>query len=207
MIKEQDNEFEEILIDNVEKCIDGTYTIKREDGFSFFVGPCDIEIKSGSIARFYGKGIGFPVRGLDIDDHECFYFTPEQFEIKQKMDLYGKDAQDLLKRWDSGRSIFTIEMGGLGPGYEQAIHVLTMEIMRDEIGNQLPSKEKWPEWGDLTISRLDDKMGGFSGAQVGAAKNLAYSFLKYGPVEIIEKYKESSGENRIIQVSKSFPSL
>ena len=30
------------------------------------------------------------------------------------------DAAEQLRRWDAGDSIWTVEMGGLGPGYEQA---------------------------------------------------------------------------------------
>lgn len=30
-------------------------------------------------------------------------------------------CEEALARWDAGETVFTAEMGGLGPGYEQAI--------------------------------------------------------------------------------------
>lgn len=33
------------------------------------------------------------------------------------------DHADLLKRWDAGDPIWSIEMGGLGPSHEQCIQI------------------------------------------------------------------------------------
>jgi hypothetical protein len=122
------------------------------------------------------------------------------------MSMVAKSAHEQLANWDKGESIWSIEMGGLGPGYEQAIQILAIEIVRDEIGNPLP--EKLPrDWGDQTVSRIDQpengsySCGGFSGAQVGAAKNLAYSWLKNGPSKTLEQVEV----DRHIQVSKFWP--
>jgi hypothetical protein len=40
-------------------------------------------------------------------------------------------AQEALSRWDAGDIVWTVSMSGMGPGYEQAIHVLVFEIIRD----------------------------------------------------------------------------
>jgi hypothetical protein len=104
-----------------------------------------------------------------------------------------------LRRWDSGDTVWSIEMGGLGPGYEQAIQVLAMEIIRDEIDNGIPEESKWRSWGDSTVTRINDSCGGFSGAQVGAAKQIAYRFIKEGPSEAL---KDVERERRI-QISKA----
>lgn len=126
---------------------------------------------------------------------------------KKMISLYPKTAREALKKWDSGESIFTVEMGGLGPGYEQVIHVATFEIIRDNMGKKLPSKkiskEWWPNWGNDTLHRINNKLGGMSGAQAGAAKDLAYKYLKYGYAHMIEK----APNDRHIQVSKNFPKL
>ena len=42
-------------------------------------------------------------------------------------------AREQVERWDAGQSIWTLEMGGMGPGYEQAIQVLAIEITRDNL--------------------------------------------------------------------------
>jgi hypothetical protein len=121
---------------------------------------------------------------------------------KKKTSLYPKTAREALKEWDSGEYVFTVEMGGLGPGYEQVIHIACFELIRDNLGLKLPSAktpEKWyPNWGDKTFKRI--KLG-MSGAQAGAAKSMAYKYLKYGYAHMIEK----APEDRRIQVSKYFP--
>ena len=45
-------------------------------------------------------------------------------------DLVPKTASEALARWDAGGSVFTLEMGGLGPGYEQVIHIVVFELIR-----------------------------------------------------------------------------
>lgn len=121
--------------------------------------------------------------------------------------LYATDAREQLRRWDAGDSIWTIEMGGLGPGYEQAIQVLAIEIVRDELDKPLPT-DSLREWGDATVSRIDYQLpdgtwscGGFSGAQVGAAKTLAFRWLRDGPAAILK----TAPSDRRIQTSKTWP--
>jgi hypothetical protein len=109
---------------------------------------------------------------------------------------------ELLAAWDAGETIWSIEMGGLGPGYEQAIQVLAIELMRDCAGQPLPeSEEAERAWGKATISRVDKDCGGFSGAQVGAAKQIAYKFIKQGPQAALAEVQD----DRRILVSKFWP--
>ena len=106
----------------------------------------------------------------------------------------NETAKQQIEQWDRGEGVWSIEMGGLGPGYEQAIQILAIEIMRDEINSPIPAQESWSSWGDATVKRIDPydeetkrfKLGGFSGAQVGAAKQIAYRFLKDGPKKALE---------------------
>lgn len=123
--------------------------------------------------------------------------------------FHPQTASDALKQWDSGQTVFTIEMGGLGPGYEQAIQVLVFEMIRDNLRNPLP-KQSDPEFkafsdsfGDATVHRIDEKMGGYSGAMVGAAKQIAYRALRDG----WEAMLKSAPEDRRIQVSNHIPNL
>jgi len=112
-------------------------------------------------------------------------------------------AKELLAIWDAGESIFTVEMGGLGPGYEQCIHILVMEIIRDEADNQVPDKE-WGSWGEKAISRVDRQLH-LSGAQVGAARYLASQLIAKGPALLYHELKMVEQDSRLIQVSKDFP--
>jgi hypothetical protein len=118
-------------------------------------------------------------------------------------------AKDALARWDSGQTVFTIELGGLGPGYEQCIHILVFELIRDFDLETLPQfkdpknptvaeQALWNSWGDATVSRCDL---GFSGAQVGVAKSFAYQAIRDGWRRTVESVRK----DRHIQVSRHFP--
>ena len=115
-------------------------------------------------------------------------------------------VQDALAMWDRGEPIWSVEMGGIGPGYEQAIQVLIVEIMRDELDKPLPEPGAANGWADATISRLDKEFG-FSGAQVGAARSVAYQFLRYGYGKHLGNAKKQGIEDRLILVNKNFPVL
>jgi hypothetical protein len=118
-------------------------------------------------------------------------------------------ARDALARWDSGQTVFTIELGGLGPGYEQCIQILVFELIRDYGENEIPKftdpgtptdqeRQQWDVWGDAAVRRCDL---GFSGAQVSIAKSLAYRVIRDGWKRTIDK----TPLDRHIQVSRSFP--
>lgn len=122
--------------------------------------------------------------------------------------LYAETAAEQLRRWDAGETIWTVEMGGLGPGYEQAIQILAIEIVRDHLDQPLPNESTWQTWGDATVARIDQpdanghhSCGGFSGGQVGAAKHLALGWLRDGP----EIYRAKFPQDRHIQCSNFWP--
>lgn len=123
---------------------------------------------------------------------------PELFEFTR--------ARDALAAWDRGESVWSIEMGGLGPGYEQTIQVLTFEIVRDYLEKPLPARGTSADgWADDTVYRVNAWPGcGFSGAQVGAAKWLAYRFLDKGHRATLEECRAHDKE-RLTQVSQTWP--
>ena len=85
MLKADDTEFEDHVIEGVETGADGGYTIQREDGWSFQVPKNQAAVpKVGSTVRFYGKGLGHQVRGLDVDGVEIWYKTAEQQEAESR---------------------------------------------------------------------------------------------------------------------------
>jgi hypothetical protein len=119
--------------------------------------------------------------------------------------MYAKDAREQVARWDAGRLIWTIEMGGFGPGYEQAIQMLAIEITRDYLDAGVPpnlsSTPVWRGFGEAAIARTDESSGGYSGMQVGVAKLLALSWLQRGP----EATLKLVGQHRQIQASAHWP--
>lgn len=125
-----------------------------------------------------------------------------------KAELYGKDATELLQRWDAGTPVFTIEMGGLGPGYEQVIQIVAFEMLRYLLASK-PDPDLWQDsdiWAtardeiDVAVMPSVDYLG-LSGAQHGAAMSLATSFYMNGPKMTLKQVPA----DRQIQVSRTFP--
>lgn len=122
------------------------------------------------------------------------------------MKIENKTWKEAAKDWSNGLNVWSAELGGIGPGYEQAIQVLLWEILSqwdkedlkyDESMKKYP--EEYSEFVDKVTSDLD-KNYGFSGAQVGAAKMTAFQFMVYGYENMMNKLDD----NRWILVSKNF---
>src|SRR5258708_1760951 len=118
-------------------------------------------------------------------------------------------VNDLLTAWDSGDTIWSVELGGLGPGYEQAIQIAAVEIAR-KLRHYKPTgtKEEQTKYVDkicyAVIHNIDKELGGLSGAMVDQAKWLAWQWCHNGgPKHLIERAKKKGHET--IQVSKAWP--
>lgn len=117
--------------------------------------------------------------------------------------LYPKTAKEALDKWDSGVSIFTIEMGGMGPGYEQAIHIAVFEVIRKLHDKKLPNEETHQKELQKVFDDAIPKGLGLSGAQAGAIKQVASKALILG----WRKMMDTVPQDRKIQVEKNFPKL
>lgn len=110
-------------------------------------------------------------------------------------------CQQAVETWDKGDAIWSVEMGGMGPGYEQTIQVLIVELVRDNMDKPLPeTDDAWSDWGDATIGRITQTCGGFSGAQVGAARSVAAKMIKMGYGKALLNMK-SIDPDRLTQIS------
>lgn len=119
-----------------------------------------------------------------------------------ELSFYGKDAEDWLSRWDQGQGVWSIEMGGLSPGYEQSIQIVAAEVLRWMIANKPDMESKWHlSGGDMCkhVSKTIEYLN-ITGAQWGAAVSLASCLYTQGPCKLVEGNKD-----RKIQVSKGFP--
>ena len=130
---------------------------------------------------------------------------------KQEIDLYGADAADWLRRWDECLSVWSIEMGGLGPGYEQAIQITVAEIVRHLLaGKYDPIAWEDKEFWKQDCEKIEEnafknpviKNLGLSGAQWYAALQVAVMLYKHGPRKVMADPRVN---DRHIQVSKDFP--
>lgn len=119
-----------------------------------------------------------------------------------RFDPIPETCSEALAKWDKGEPVFTVEMGGLGPGYEQCIQMLAFELIREFKDDKTFDKEGWNgERAEKIVDTLDKKLG-FSGAQVGAAKSLASFVCSKGYRKAL---RMSKVKDRLIQVSKRFP--
>lgn len=105
------------------------------------------------------------------------------------IDTKTSTIKEWLEAWDRGEDVPSIEMGGMGPGYEQALQICAFETVRFVLANEeefrrivaIQDEEKrrtvWQVWSE----KVDDALFaegapceglGLSGAQVSAAKNL-----------------------------------
>jgi hypothetical protein len=92
-----------------------------------------------------------------------------------------KTNEQAIEAWRDYQAIWTIEMGGMGPNYELAIQNLAFSILETWIENKMKIDDG-DELDFLTkpiIEKLNDSYG-YSGAQVGAAVNIASVFLRHG---------------------------
>jgi len=130
---------------------------------------------------------------------------------EQQSEFFGKDSAEWLKRWDAGDGVWSIEMGGLGPGYEQCIHITMAEILRFMLEKKYDvsrweDKDKWATDRDeiekFGLFNPIVKELGLSGAQWGAAMNLAAMFYRHGPVHVMN---DERVKDRHIQVQRTFP--
>jgi len=97
MFPENDDEFHEVRIKSVVDDSSGLRVITGEDGWSLGL-PAEpkVPIQQGAIARLYGRGIGYPVRGVFVDGERVFYSTREEEEAKHKeqRELAERDARE-----------------------------------------------------------------------------------------------------------------
>lgn len=174
--------------------------------------PADCPVKpvAGQIARFYPKGLGYPIRGLFIDGVRIWYRTDAEDKEYRENQMYGKDAADMLRKWDAGETVHTIEMGGLGPGYEQALQIAAMEMLRYWV-TEKPDHDFWKDEGvwkrdrDAMDKAVTPKLGplGLSGAQFGAAVTLSSSLYMRGPRQCLSEVPK----DRHTMISNHFPTL
>lgn len=120
------------------------------------------------------------------------------------IEVYPETGKELLADWDAGKPCWTVEMGGLSPAYEQANQILTFELLRAYL-----EIEDWEEVEHEELERIRDAVydegfrgTGYSGAQVGAATDLAAKFARYGPRDAVRKLDDPE---RHMMVSRDFP--
>jgi len=121
-------------------------------------------------------------------------------------------AREALAAWDAGDLVWTVEMGGMGPGYEQAIQMMAFEFLRYMLDHppvdgweSLKGDDDGKKWrayrnaveasAKAVVLRI-----GPSGAQFDAAMNIANVFAARGYSEGL-----AMAPDRHILCSRTFP--
>lgn len=106
-----------------------------------------------------------------------------------------------------GEIVDSIEMGGIGPGYEQAIQCAVVVLCQKCSHVRVTEKDTaYPQEFDTALHDADMSLGGLSGAQAGAAKWLAFRFMLEGPNRFMDRARVKD-RDRCILVSKAWPSM
>ncbi len=119
--------------------------------------------------------------------------------------------EQALAAWDAGDLVWTCSMGGMGPGYEQAIQMMGFAFLREMVADQFDyesdseDRDKWRAYTDQieatpAAKAIVEKIGP-SGAQFSAAMNIASVFARNG----YAKGMETVPEDRRMMVNRTFP--
>ena len=211
MYPENDNAFNDYTIHDVQSLPNKEdkieYSIGLGGGLGFYV-PAETPVVPvvGMPARLYGRGLGYPVRGLFLDGQKVFYATEEEFHKKTMEELYGESAADWLARWDAGKHVWSYAMcPSMGPGYEQAIQVAAAELLRIMLEKNYDAEEmklnglksvSCREVDRIALSRPELRDLDLSGFQLESALWLACALYSYGPVGLVEKFEAADSKDK-----------
>lgn len=128
-------------------------------------------------------------------------------------------TEEMLDAWNAGKPVDLVEMGGMGAGYEMAIQCAAFAVIEQllstpwaivEVSSAKKGDTYTPRLLDLIDKAITDAdakqddgsflLGGLSGAQAGAAKNIAIILCERGPRALDEVSPE-----RIITLTKACP--
>gem|GEM_PF-2020224 len=89
IVMSKDTQFEDVVVKSVSE---GSFN--RSDGWTFGIqDEWNVPIKAGDVARFYGRGIGSIVRGLDINGVQCYYRNEEQQAEENARQVANHEAE------------------------------------------------------------------------------------------------------------------
>jgi len=203
-IKKNDMEFYEAKLSNVSDYDQDYLELTCELGCM-----CCPKIKGfiplpGMTVRFYGKGYGHTVRGIDIDGHISFYRTPEQAEedhrkMCERYDLesrqaFKKQKKQLDKDYDGLPDFFQKRIDKFrrnNPDFRYKYESYEMFCCKEavKIADTLKTQEVLERWAKLDWAeqkQMVDIDDGHSGNTFGCAVYLARLYLSEYPENVIE---------------------
>lgn len=190
-----DLQYEDVTLKSVQKEKEG-WSVVREDGWSFYVPETGVVPAAGQVARFYGKGMGFKVRGLFLDGQKVFYRTEAEEEKahqdwvaqerKRKQDAFVANKEDHDKRIAALPEVFQRRLKKFqdaNPNFRWEFEDYELMVCEQAVlfANTFQTLDKLNEfnkasWEDQVkmCPGIDE---GHSGNSFGCAVRLAYHYL------------------------------
>lgn len=200
MYPKNDEQYRE---DRVATFRDGAIT--DEDGWSIGL-PEGFRAEVGETVRYYGEGIGRPVRGLFIGGRKAWYRTvKEQREHDRKQSL-EYDAS-LKRQFGERREEMDATFASLPGAFQQRIErfrrnnpdfrwkyeryelFACQEAVK--IARQLKTEEAIEEWSSLSWNEQTEQVSlddGHSGNTLGIATRLAWLFVGEDPGRVVRMH-------------------
>jgi hypothetical protein len=206
-IKKTDSNFYEYMLKEVRECDkDSWELISNDGGHICCIKNNNFIPKAGMTARFYGKGFGYPVRGIDIDGHTMYYRTPQQAEEdhekwckdqdKERKLEFKKNKKKLDEDYNSLPDLFKQRIDKFRKNnqnfrweYESYEMFCCKEAIK--IANALKTVDAVKNWKDLNWEeqkKLVDINDGHSGNTFGCSVNLAFLYLSQNPENVVRQY-------------------
>ena len=205
-IKKTDIEFCEYKLEDVKNCDSDTWELKFDGSACLGCPKTNFVPEPGMTVRIYGKGFGYPVRGIEIDGHIMRYRTPKQAEedhkkMCEKMDQdriksFKKNKKNMDKDYDNLPDLFKKRIDKFrnnNPNFRWAYENYEMFCCKEavKIAKTLKTADEIIKWKDLPWEeqkKIVDISDGHSGNTMGCAINLACLYLSQYPEDVIKQY-------------------
>lgn len=192
---ENDQQFEEATIKSVDREGDNCIYLRFESGSFLLVrNDRDAQLpKPGEVARLYGKGLGYPVRGVAVGDRVYHYQTEEEYKAESQASVEGRLnkkrrewLQESEKRIDALPPSFQDRMKGFlerkkdfGPKF--GLYELMVCEQAFAMAKHFGSTRKLKDFSEMTYIRQREVFPmlaeGHSGNSFAMSIRLAYLYL------------------------------
>lgn len=183
-----------------------TWEINTELGCTLCPKIKNFTPELGMIVRFYGKGFGYTLRGIEIDDKISYYRTPKQEERRfkkwcndrdnEKKNQFKKNKKKLDKDYNSLPDVFKKRIDKFRKNnlnfrwkYEEYEMFCCKEAVK--ISNSLKTKEEIEKWKNLSYKdqkRFVDISDGHSGNTFSCSVYLASIYVSKNSKNVIKQH-------------------
>jgi hypothetical protein len=190
-----DTQFQLNKLSGVESNEKNQYTLNIDGGY-FCVSSPDFVPKKGMSIKTYGKGIGYPIRGVIIDDVVIYYLTEKEAEADfnrhlktekaKRVKAYNKNIKKIQADYDALPEIFRKRIDKfrkVNPDFKYEYESYEMFCCSEavKIATTLKTVEAISDWAKLPYEeqkKMVDVDDGHSGNTFGCACGLAKLYIK-----------------------------